>query len=58
MELKKEVERELATGRYRRASDLVEQAIRDFLEDCERARRRVVAHPADLYEQVLNPEPE
>ena len=65
-EIRKQVERELATGRYQRVNDLIEQAVLHFLDHRRRAQRRINAlrkgaaafDPADLYEQVLNPDPD
>jgi Arc/MetJ-type ribon-helix-helix transcriptional regulator len=56
MDLKKQLEREVAAGRYERKDDLIEQALRDFLENRDRARRRVRENPMDLYAQVLSPD--
>jgi Arc/MetJ-type ribon-helix-helix transcriptional regulator len=58
MELKRQLDREVAAGRYERSDDLIEHALRDFLEKRERARRRLQENPADLYAQVLSPDVE
>jgi Arc/MetJ-type ribon-helix-helix transcriptional regulator len=58
MDLKKQLERELAAGRFERRDELIEHALRDFLEKCEQARHRLLDNPADLYEQVLSPDAE
>jgi len=58
MDLKKQLEHEVAAGHYERNDELIEQALRDFLEKCERARRRLRENPADLYAQVLSPDVE
>jgi Arc/MetJ-type ribon-helix-helix transcriptional regulator len=58
MDLKKQLEHEVTAGRYERRDDLIEQALRDFLEKCDRDRRRLRENPADLYAQVLSPDVE
>jgi len=57
-DLKRQLDRELARGRFERCDELIEHALRDFLERCEQARRRRLGSPADLYEQVLSPDAE
>jgi Arc/MetJ-type ribon-helix-helix transcriptional regulator len=62
-DLRKQVEQELATGRYQISDELMEQAARRFLDDCERGQQRLDAlrrsgHAVDragLYERVLVP---
>ena len=62
-DLKKQVQQELASGRYRSSDELIEQAVRHFLEDRQRGQRRLDAlrrigqavDQAGLYERVLVP---
>ena len=62
-DLTKQVEQELASGRYRSPDELIEQAVRHFLEERHLAQRRLVAlrgigqevDEAGLYERVLLP---
>ena len=42
-DLRKQVEQELASGRYRSRDELIEQAIRHFLEHRQRGQRRLDA---------------
>src|ERR1035441_341798 len=42
-DLRKQVEQELASGRYRSRGELIEQAIRHFLEHRQRGQRRLDA---------------
>src|SRR5882672_1579933 len=65
-DLTRQVERELATGRYHTSDQLIEEAVRYFLEDRERSQRRLDAlrrvgqavDEAGLYERVLVPSQE
>ena len=60
----KQVEQELASGRYRTADELIEEAIRRLLQERERSQRRLeslrrigeAVDEAGLYERVLVPE--
>jgi len=62
-DLSRQVERELASGRYQGADELIEQAVRNFLDERERAQRRMeslrrigrAVDEAGLYERVLIP---
>jgi Arc/MetJ-type ribon-helix-helix transcriptional regulator len=62
-DLTKQVEQELASGRYHSPDELIEQAVRHFLDDRQRADRRIGAlrrigqavDQAGLYERVLIP---
>ena len=62
-DLTKQVEQELASGRYRSPDELIEQAVRHFLDERHRAQRRLDAlrrigravDEAGLYERVLIP---
>ena len=62
-DLRKQVEQELASGRYRSPDELIEQAVRHFLDDRQRGKRRLHAlrrigqavDRAGLYERVLAP---
>lgn len=62
-DLRNQVERELASGRYQSRDELIEQAVRYFLEDRHRGQRRLDAlrrigqavDQAGLYERVLVP---
>jgi Arc/MetJ-type ribon-helix-helix transcriptional regulator len=62
-DLSKQVEQELASGRFRSPDELVEQAIRHFLDGRQRGQRRLDAlrrigeavDRAGLYERVLVP---
>jgi Arc/MetJ-type ribon-helix-helix transcriptional regulator len=42
-DLRKQVEQELASGRYQGPDDLIEQAVRRFLDERQRAQRRLDA---------------
>ena len=65
-DLKKQVERELAAGRYRSPDELIEQAVRYFLEERQRGQQRLdalrrIGHAVDqagLYERVPLPDQE
>jgi Arc/MetJ-type ribon-helix-helix transcriptional regulator len=62
-DLRKQVEQELASGRYQSPDELIEQAVRQFLEDLQRGQRRLDAlrrigeagDHAGLYEGALVP---
>jgi len=62
-DLRAQVEQELASGRYRSPDELIEQAIRHFLDERQRGQRRLDAlrrigravDQAGLYERVLTP---
>jgi Arc/MetJ-type ribon-helix-helix transcriptional regulator len=60
-DLRKQVEQELARGRYHSPDELIEQAVRHFLDERQRGQRRLDAlrrigqavDQAGLYERVL-----
>lgn len=62
-DLRKQVEQELASGRYQSRDELIEQAIRHFLDQRQHGQRRLDAlrrigqavDQAGLYERVLVP---
>ncbi len=62
-DLKEQVEQELAVGRYQSPDELIEQAVRQFLDERRRGQRRLEAlrrigqtvDRAGLYERVLIP---
>lgn len=62
-DLDKQVEQEIACGRYRTPGELIEQAVRHFLDERNRGQRRLDAlrrigqavDQAGLYERVLVP---
>jgi Arc/MetJ-type ribon-helix-helix transcriptional regulator len=62
-DLRRQVEQELASGRYQSPDDLIEQAVRHFLDEGQGAQRRLDAlrrigravDEAGLYERVLIP---
>jgi Arc/MetJ-type ribon-helix-helix transcriptional regulator len=62
-DLRRQVEQELASGRYQSPDDLFEQAVRHFLDERQRAQRRLDAlrrigravDEAGLYERVSIP---
>lgn len=62
-DLTKEVEQEVASGRYQSPDALFEQAVRHFLDERQRGQRRLDAlrrigravDDAGLYERVLIP---
>ena len=64
--LTKQVEQELASGRYRSRDELFEQAVRQFFDERQRGQQRLDAlrrigqavDQAGLYERVLIPSPE
>ena len=63
-DLRKRVEQELASGRYQSRDELIEQAVRHFLDERQRGQRRLDAlrrigqavDQAGLYERVLIPD--
>lgn len=63
-DLTKQVEQELGTGRYHSRDELIAQALRHFLDERQRAQRRLEAlcrigeavDEAGLYERVLIPD--
>ena len=63
-DLRKQVEQELASGRYRSPDELIEQAVRHFLDERQRGQRRLDAlrrigqavDEAGLYERALIPD--
>jgi Arc/MetJ-type ribon-helix-helix transcriptional regulator len=63
-DLNKQVEQELARGRYQSRDELIEQAVRHFLDERQRGQRRLDAlrrigqavDDAGLYERVLIPD--
>jgi len=62
-DLKEQVEQELASGRYQSPDELIEQAVRHFLDERQRGQRRLDAlrrigkavDEAGLYERVVHP---
>ena len=62
-DLRKQVEQELASGRYQSSDALIEEAVRHFLDERQRGQRRLDAlrrigqavDEAGLYERVLIP---
>jgi Arc/MetJ-type ribon-helix-helix transcriptional regulator len=62
-DLTRQVEQELASGRFHSPDDLIEQAVRRFLDERQRAQRRLDAlrrigravDEAGLYERVSIP---
>lgn len=62
-DLRKQVEQEHASGRYQSRDELIEQAVRHFLDERQRGQRRLDAlrrigqavDEAGLYERVLMP---
>jgi Arc/MetJ-type ribon-helix-helix transcriptional regulator len=62
-DLRMQVEQELASGRYQSPDELIEQAVRQFLNDHRRGQRRLDAlrrvgqavDQSGLYERVLVP---
>jgi Arc/MetJ-type ribon-helix-helix transcriptional regulator len=62
-DLRKQVEQELASGRYHGSDELIEQAVRYFFDERQRGQRRLDAlrrigqavDQAGLYERVLVP---
>ena len=62
-DLRRQVEQELASGRYGTPDELIEQAVRQFLDERQRAHRRLDAlrrigqavDDAGLYERVSIP---
>ena len=65
-DLRKQIEQELASGRYPSPNELIEQAVRDFLNERHRGQRRLDAlrrigqavDRAGLYERVPVPDEE
>ncbi len=65
-DLRKQVEQELASGRYQSSDELIEQAVRHFLDERLRGQRRLDAlrrigqtvDQAGLYEHVRVPRQE
>ena len=63
-DLREQVQQELASGRYRGTDDLIEQAVRRFLDETQRGHERLeslrrAGHAVDqagLYERVLIPD--
>lgn len=62
-DLSRQVEQELASGRYQSRDELIEQAVRHFFDERQRGQRRLDAlrrigqavDQAGLYERVLVP---
>ena len=65
-DLRMQVEQELTSGRYQSSDELIEQAVRHFLDERQRGQRRLDAlrrigqavDQAGLYERVLVPRQE
>jgi len=65
-DLRRQVEQELASGRYQGPDELLEQAVRHFLDERQRAQRRLDAlrrigqavDQAGLYERASIPSQE
>ena len=65
-DLTRQVEQELASGRYQSPDELIEQAVRHFLDERQRAQRRLDAlrrigravDEAGLYERMSIPDKE
>ena len=65
-DLRNQVEQELASGQYRSRDELIEQAVRHFLDERQRGQRRLDAlrrigqavDQAGLYERGLLPDQE
>jgi len=65
-DLRAQLEQELASGRYQNTDELIEQAVRHFLDERQRAQRRLdtlrrIGHSVDqagLYERVSTPSQE
>ena len=65
-DLRKQVEQELASGRYRSCDELIEKAVRQFFDLRQRGQQRLDAlrrigeavDQAGLYERVLLPSQE
>lgn len=63
-DLRKQVEQELAGGRFHSPDELIQQAVRHFLDERQRGQRRLdalrrIGHAIDeagLYERVLLPD--
>ncbi len=65
-DLQSQVERELASGRYRNSDELIERAVRQFFDERQRGQLRLDAlrrigqavDQAGLYERVMLPSKE
>jgi putative addiction module CopG family antidote len=65
-DLTKQVEQEIASGRYNSPNELIQQAVRRFFDEQQRGQRRLDAlrrigqavDDAGLYERVLTPDQE
>ena len=65
-DLRRQIEQELASGRYQGPDELFEQAVRHFLDERQRAQRRLdalrrigqAADQAGLYERASIPSQE
>ena len=65
-DLRKQVQQELASGRFQSADELIEHAVRQFLDEGRRGQRRLEAirrigqavDQAGLYDRVLVPDDE
>jgi Arc/MetJ-type ribon-helix-helix transcriptional regulator len=63
-DLRKQVEQEIASGRYQSRDELIERAVRQFLDERQRGQRRLDAlrrigeavDQAGLYERALIPD--
>ena len=63
-DLRKQVEQELASGRYQSQDELIAQAVRHFLDERQRGQQRLetlrrvgqAVDEAGLYERVLIPD--
>ena len=63
-DLRNQVEQEIASGRYQSRDELIEQAVRQFLDERQRGQRRLDAlrrigeavDQAGLYERALIPD--
>ena len=63
-DLRKQVEQEIASGRYQSRDELIEQAVRRFLDERQRGQRRLDAlrrigeavDQAGLYERAIIPD--
>lgn len=62
-DLREQLQQELSSGLYRGSDDLIEQAIRRFLDEAQRGRQRLeslrrIGHAVDqagLYDRVILP---
>lgn len=65
-DLRQRFEQEIASGRYQDSNQLILEAVRYFLDDCERGQRRLdvlrrigqAVEQAGLYEEVFVPRQE